>query len=48
MDRKIIHFPTPGSARQKKLAAPLPQHQEVVELTLTVPKAEPGPTSFRY
>jgi hypothetical protein len=47
MDRKIIHFPTPGTRRQKAEAS-LPQNNEVVELTLTIPKTEAGPSTFRY
>jgi hypothetical protein len=48
MDRKIIHFPTPGTRRLKAEAASLPQNNEVVELTLTIPKTEAGPSTFRY
>lgn len=48
MDRKIIHFPTPGSPRRQKAAASLPQADQVVELKLTIPKAETGPSTFRY
>ena len=47
MERKIIHFPSPA-ARQAKQAQPLRQEEQEMELTLTNPKAEPGPSSFRF
>ena len=48
MDRKIIHFPTPGSPRRAPARTSLPQHDQVVELTLTIPKADAGPATPRY
>jgi hypothetical protein len=47
MDRKIIDFPTQASQRRAKPQASRPQ-SEVVELTMTIPKAEPGPSTVRY
>lgn len=42
MDRKIIPF-TPRPKAQPSL----PQEQ-VVELTMTIPQAQPGTATFRY
>lgn len=49
MDRKkIIHFPTPGTPRRQPAGSSLPPRDQVVELTLTIPKADAGPATFRY
>ena len=47
MDRKkIIHFPTPGTPRRQSAGHSLPPRDQVVELTLTIPKADAGPATF--
>ncbi|MFN3429619.1 MAG: hypothetical protein ACK46X_06670 [Candidatus Sericytochromatia bacterium] len=47
MDRKIIQFPTPGTARRPKAQPSLPQEQ-VTEISMTIPQAQPGTATFRY
>lgn len=49
MDRKIIDLPTYASLRRPWAKATRQETPaEVVELTLTIPKAEPGPTTIRF
>jgi hypothetical protein len=51
MDRKIINFPT-AEQRQAKARpateAPRPQTDEPMELSVTIPRALPGPRTARY
>ena len=48
MDQKIIDFPTYAALRRPWAKVTLPQETEVVEMTMTIPKAEPGPSNVRY
>jgi hypothetical protein len=48
MDRKIIDLPTYAALRRPWAKASVPQTPDVVEMTITIPKAEPGPAQNRF